>query len=78
MQDSFKDLANVLRWRIRARYQQHAREDLILAIESLINGARLGWESRAIPWLLAFCITWVSRLSKVGLLGVEFSPPELS
>lgn len=77
MQDSFKDLANVLRWRIRARYQQQAREDLILAIESLINVARLGWESRSIPWLLAFCITWVSRLSKVSLLGLEFSLPEL-
>lgn len=77
MQDSFKDLANVLRWRIRARYHQHAREDLILAIESLINVARLGWESRSIPWLLAFCITWVGRFSEVGLVGLKSSPPEL-
>ncbi|MCJ1347239.1 hypothetical protein MMC31_005461 [Peltigera leucophlebia] len=62
--DSFKELANVLRWKILKRYERRARmhpvsKDLILAIESLISVARLGWAARSIPWLCIFCIAWI-------------------
>lgn len=65
-QDSFKDLAKVLRWKILERCRHNVetgrvQRDLILAIESLIHVAWLGWKSRSIPWLCIFCFSWVSR-----------------
>lgn len=66
-------MAQVLRWKILKHYEHHARmnrvrKDLILAIESLINVARLAWESRSIPGLCIFCIAWVGRPFKVDLI----------
>lgn len=72
-QDSFKDLANVLRCKILERYEHDARvrpvqKDLIKGMESLIKVVRLGWKSWAIPRLCIFCILWVSRPFKADLV----------
>ena len=60
MQEAFKDMAKVLRWRVLANRHHSIREaDLILGGESLMKLLTLIWESRR-PMTVFVCTTWVS------------------
>lgn len=63
LQEAFKDMAKVLRWRVLANGHHTVREaDLILGGESLMKLISLMWESRR-PLTLFVCTAWVSRPS---------------
>ena len=61
MQEAFKDMAKVLRWRVLAnRYFTVREADLILAGESLMKLGTLMRESRKKPLTVFVCAFWVS------------------
>lgn len=61
LQDAFKDMAKVLRWRILADQDFSLREaDLILSGDSLMKLTTLMLESWRKPRTLFICATWVS------------------
>ena len=65
MQEAFKDMAKVLRWRVLANRHHSVREaDLILGGESLMKLLTLMWESRR-PLTVFICTTWVSDPSSM-------------
>lgn len=61
LQDAFKDMAKVLRWRILANQDFSLREtDLILGGDSLMTLTTLMRESKKKPRTLIVCALWVS------------------
>ena len=76
VQEAFKELAKILRWKILAHGKHSIREvDLILGLEGLTNVVRLGRhslgslfvhgsESPKHPLLLVFCVLWVSHCAR--------------